>query len=42
MVTGCEPWNESSRQSKSNSVLDYMKKKECLIEESTDEVYSKC
>jgi serine/threonine protein kinase len=42
MATGCNPWEESSRQEKSDSVKDYMKKKECLVEESADEVYRNC
>jgi hypothetical protein len=42
MVTGFNPWDESSRNEKSDSVLDYMKKKECLVEDSLDEVYGKC
>jgi serine/threonine protein kinase len=42
MVTGCNPWNENTRFEKSESVLDYFKKKESLVDDSIEEIALKC
>jgi serine/threonine protein kinase len=34
MVTGCNPWNESTRLVKSKNSKAYLKKKESLVDDS--------
>jgi serine/threonine protein kinase len=42
MATGCNPWDEDTRNQKSKDVEAYLKKKESLVDESIEEVYLKC
>jgi serine/threonine protein kinase len=42
ITAGVNPWEDSSREESSDSIIDYMKKKEDLVEDSIEDVYEKC